>query len=564
MCSHNQPVIPQLPRRNGERGSALVLVILIVLAVGAMAITILMMSHTDHLVSANERDSERALFASRSGLSYAFNSFRNGTLIPTTGGTAFDSFATSVAAPLNGAEFTGAVYDISTSSGKLYRIESNGRFNKGMRTTELVFQIVPEAFKYGYMAFNEAVLHNHSGLAGPTFQIESTIFSNGTVKVPQNITLDGSIVAGSTVTIETGATIEQDVFANALNHSGTILGKVKTVTAVSLLDPGASTYDRIDAQGSKYDWHNLASTPGTVIGGGTIVGGQSSYAVQDGDQFDYSIFRRDGRLILNPSINVVKYIPPPMIDYQAMKAEADKNDATYFTSMADAMNYLASQKVTETINGKTVTTIRVGTSAVPEFLYVDDDFLLSLCPTVATPAPAGCPSPDTPGSGILNADGFYLEGGIYVSGNFRFNGPSYDGTLYPAPPDYYSLRINALPHCFPVIVAYPEPATGSIAGWTPGDTPVMTGGQSDLEIKSDVAPHESFVYLEGLTYSEGQTHIHHTESVDELVRFIGAELGYKVHNCDWFQFTYDPDVRCTKFLVAGEGVPEAVSFRELR
>ena len=87
---------------------------------------------------------------------------------------------------------------------------------------------------------------------------------------------------------------------------------------------------------------------------------------------------------------------------------------------------------------------------------------------------------------------------------------------------------------------------------------------SDLEIKSEVTPHEGFVRLLGLTYSEGGTHIHHTKHVDELVQFVGAELGYKVHNCDWFQFTYDPDVHCTKFLVAGEGTPEAVSLREIR
>jgi hypothetical protein len=469
-----------------------------------------------------------------------------------------------VAAPLKGAEFTGTIYDISTSAGKVYRVESTGRFNKGMRTTELVFQIIPEAFKYGYMAFNEATLHNHTGLSGPTFQIDSTIFSNGNVLVPQDITLNGSIVAGGAVIVETGAIIERDVFAHSLDHSGTIQGRAKMITAVSLLDPAASTYDRIDVLGSKYDWYNSASTPGLVTGGGTITGGQSSYTIQDGDEFDYSIFRRDGRLVLNPDINVVKYVPPPMIDYQAMKAEADKDDATYFTSMTDAMNYLASKKVTETISGKTVTTIRVGTPADPEFIYVDDDFLLTLCPTVATPAPLLCPAADTPAAGILNADGFDLEGGIYVSGNFTFNGPSYDSTLYPAPPDYYSLRINALDHCFPVIVTYPEPSSGTIASWTPSDTPVMTGSQSNLEIKSDVSPHEGFVSLAGLTYSEGNTHIHHTESVDELVTFVGAELGYKVHNCDWFQFSYDPNVRCTQFLVAGEGVPEAVSFREVR
>jgi hypothetical protein len=29
-------------------------------------------------------------------------------------------------------------------------------------------------------------------------------------------------------------------------------------------------------------------------------------------------------------------------------------------------------------------------------------------------------------------------------------------------------------------------------------------------------------------------------------------------------FTYDPNVRCTKFLLSAAGTPEVVSYRELR
>jgi len=43
-----------------------------------------------------------------------------------------------------------------------------------------------------------------------------------------------------------------------------------------------------------------------------------------------------------------------------MKAEADLNDPTYFTTSLDAMNYLRTKLVSETINGKTVKTIKVG------------------------------------------------------------------------------------------------------------------------------------------------------------------------------------------------------------
>jgi len=555
----------------GTHGSVLVIVILVLLAVSALATTMIFVSQGDQLMAAHERDSERAYFASRSGLSYAFQQYQAGAITPTTTGAAFDSFGAGVTEPLKGAEFTGVIYDASGSTGKLFRIESNGRYDKASRKTELVFQIVPEAFKYGYVAFNGAVLHNHSGLAGPLFKIESTIFSNGSVLVPENITLDGSIVAGGMVQVDIGSTVNGDIFANSLVHSGTINGQVKLVTAVSELSPGAAIFDRLDILGGKYEWYNGASMPGSVIGGGSITGSQGSYTIQNGDEFRSSIFRRNGSLLSNPDVNVVKFVSPPKLDYKEMKAEADLSDATYFTSMSSAMAYLATQRVNEVINGQSVTTIRVGAVGSPEFIYVAGDFLLTLCPTVPVAVPPACPDPGVPSlyvddlaSGILIADGFDLEGGIYASGNFEFHGPEYDPTYYPAPPDYYSLRINALDYCLPAIVTYPQPTTGTVASWTPNDTPVMTGGVSDLDIRSEVTPHEGFVSLSGVTYSEGETHVHHTESADELVTFNGAELGYEIHNCDWFQFTYDPMVLCTQFLVAGEGTTEVVSYRELR
>jgi hypothetical protein len=46
----------------------------------------------------------------------------------------------------------------------------------------------------------------------------------------------------------------------------------------------------------------------------------------------------------------------------------------------------------------------------------------------------------------------------------------------------------------------------------------------------------------------------------------GAQLAYLVHNCDYFRFTYDPAVGCTRFLEAdqGRGAASVVSYRELR
>ena len=95
------------------------------------------------------------------------------------------------------------------------------------------------------------------------------------------------------------------------------------------------------------------------------------------------------------------------------------------------------------------------------------------------------------------------------------------------------------------------------------DTPVMDGGGSKLSIKSS-GDREGFVFINGLTYSQKETHIHHTKSSLELVRFNGAELSWKVHNCDYFQFSYDPAVKCTRFLVSGQGEPRLVSYREIR
>ncbi len=539
--------------RSAERGAAIVMTILVLLAVSALATAMIIMSQGDHLVSANERDAEQALFAAKSGLSYAFKLFSDGTLVPTVGGAAFDSFDTAVTAALKGGEFTGTIFDESVTQGQLYRIVSTGTVNNSTRTTELVFQLIPEAFKYGYMGFNEATLHNHSGLAGPSFKIESTIFSNGEVKVPKDLTLDGAIVSTGAVTIESGSTVRRDVFANSLDNDGTVNGKVTLLTAVESLPSSATSWDRLDAYGSKYDWFDGNSSPGSVSGGGTIVGATSSYTIADGDEFNFTIFRNDGGLLPDPDLNVTKYIDPPMLDYPAMKREADKDDATYFTSMAAAAQYFGTKKVTEVIDGKTMVTVRVGTTAAPEYIYVDDDFALTLDPDAGG---------DNYSNGLLKAHGFHLEGGIYSTGTFEVFEPTFDPAVYPAPPLYYAFSINGLDHCYPAVIAYEEPSSGTFASWTPADTPPVGGG-SKIGMKSG-SPHGGFVFINGLTLSQADTHLHHTKSSLELIRFNGAELAYKIHNCDYFHFTYDPDVRCTRFLVADAGTPEIVSYREVR
>jgi hypothetical protein len=529
------------------------MVILLALIATAIGGTMLIMSNSDHMISANERDAERALFASRAGLNYAFYLYREGLIAPTGGGTSFDSFSASVGNPLDGADFTGQIYDLSTilSRGQLYRIESTGVYNKASRTTELIFQIIPDVFKYGYMAFSEATLHNHSGLAGPSFKIQSTILSNGNVGIPDSITIDGAIVSSGEVEVGSGSTVTKDIFANAVKNGGTVQGKVRLLTAVDELPSAALSWDRVDARGTKYDWFNGNNSPGSLSGNAPL-GGTSSYTIQNGDEFKANLFTRNGTLMSDPDVNVTKYVAPPVVDYLGMKAEADRNDPTYFASTTEAVAYMITKKVTETIGGKTVTTVRIGTPDKPEFLYIDGDLKLTLDPTGS----------DSPGSAEIQADGLYIEGGIYVTGSFDFDGPDYIAAVppYPMPPDYYMLSINALPYCYPALLAYEEPSVGTIDDFDPADTPAVGGG-SAIDMKGGS---EGPSFFNGVVFAQGDIHLHHTSDPRELIRFNGAELASKLHNCDFFWFSYDPAIRCTRFFFTDAGTPEVISFREIR
>ncbi len=533
-----------------QEGSAFLIVVLLTLVVAALGTPMLVMSNTAHQIAANERDAERALFAAKAGVNYGFYLYDQGTLIPTTAGAAFDSYASGIATPLSGESFTGTISDLSATAGRgsLYKILANGTYGKSTRQIEVIYEVNPESAKYGYLAFSEAILHNHSTLSGPSFKIESTIFSNGTVAVPAGLTIAGSIIALDQVSVDGGSVINGNIFANSVSNAGTINGNVKTVAAVNELPSTATIYDRVDAAGTKYAWFAGKSTAGATSNSGTITGSTTSSNVANGDVFNYSIFRRDGSLTANPDVNVAEYIDPPQLDYKAMKAEADKNDPTYFTTSAAAYNYLRTKIVTETITGKTVKTIKVGTTTNPEFLYIIGGFDLAL---------TGGSGSNT-GSSVA-ADGLNLQGGIYTSGDASIDGPLFNAALHPSPPDWYQVRINALPYCFPALIAYAQPSIGTIATWTPANTPVMGGGGS-INMSSGTG----FFFFSGLTLSQADTHLHHTSNATELIRFIGAELAYKIHNCDYMWFTYDPNVRCTRFLANGNGTSGVVSYREIR
>ena len=546
----------------GESGAGLIMAILLSLLLTAIGTTMIISANTEQLIAGNERDAERALFASKAGLAYGFQLYADSAVIPTTPGAAFTSG--TVSTPLDGASFSGTITDLSSVmlSGALYKILSTGVYNQARRTTELVFQQVPDASKYGYMAFSAVTLHNHSGLSGPWFKIKSTIYSNGSVSVPPSLTIDGSIVAATNVTTSAGSTITGSVFANSVTNAGTIKGIARTLTAVTAEPSTFATPNRVDAYGNKYIWFSGLSTPGAISGTAALLG-NSTHTIATGEVFNYSIFNKDGTLNLTPDLNVIASVAPPMLDYVGMHDEAHTNaparggDDTFFTTPAALYTYLSSKKVTETVGGKTVTTIKVGTAAIPQFIYVEGAVAITLNPT------AGSDS-----GGTFKAHGLQIEGGIYASNGITLNGATqaeFTSTVGGYPTGYNTISINGLPYCLPAVIAYPEPATGYNPAWKPTDTPVISSiakGTGDFSMSSKSA--EGFALLNGLTYSGGQTHLHHTQSAQELITFNGAELGSVLHNCDFMAFTYIPDVRCTRFLISNGGTPQIVSYREIR
>jgi hypothetical protein len=399
------------------------------------------------------------------------------------------------------------------------------------------------------MAFDAVTIHHHAKGTTP-FDVQSTIFSDNTVSIDDNMNINGSIVASGAVTLGSGDTVQGDVFGYTVGNSGTINGKVGFVCSVNKTSGAPSVTDN---QGIKYLWYSGRSNPGTKAGG-TVLGGTTRYVVKNGDVFNSDIFAPDGTLIINPPLNVINFIAPPKIDYYAMKVEADKNDPTFFVTPTDAATYLGTKKVTEVVGGKTLVTIKVGTTTLPEYIYVRGSLAITLNPAAKA---------DTYGSSaVLKANGLHIEGGIYVSGGFDFNGPGFTNPN-TNPVGYNELEINGLPYCFPALIDYPEPGTGTITGWVPSDTPAIGKG-GGFTMSSKNGDYEGTDLLNGLVYSAGEIHIHHTQSDKELVTFRGAQLAYKIHNCDYFNFVYDPAVGCTKFLGLGGGTAKILSFRELR
>ena len=70
--------------------------------------------------------------------------------------------------------------------------------------------------------------------------------------------------------------------------------------------------------------------------------------------------------------------------------------------------------------------------------------------------------------------------------------------------------------------------------------------------------------LNGVVYAQGESNMEHDGGPRELITLNGAQLAWDVHDNDYFDLTYDPDVRCTRFLVADRTSPVVVSYREIR
>ena len=71
----------------------MIVAMFVALVVTGLCTTMLLTSNANHLISANERDHDRALFASKSGLNYAYHLLATQQVEPSPTGTADDQWA---------------------------------------------------------------------------------------------------------------------------------------------------------------------------------------------------------------------------------------------------------------------------------------------------------------------------------------------------------------------------------------------------------------------------------------------------------------------------------------
>jgi len=187
--------------RSAERGSALIVAMFVALVVTGLCTTMLLTSNANHLISANERDHDRALFASKAGLNYGYHMLATQQLDPSAEGAAFDSFEQEISGPLEGGSFVGQIFDDGNG---LLRLVSTGIYRRASRTTELVLKTNSSSLQHGFVGFDTVELHIHSPFAHDGFQIDATIFSNNGVEVHAGIHLKGSVVTSGTLQIYDG------------------------------------------------------------------------------------------------------------------------------------------------------------------------------------------------------------------------------------------------------------------------------------------------------------------------------------------------------------------------
>ncbi|MEM7245316.1 MAG: PilX N-terminal domain-containing pilus assembly protein [Acidobacteriota bacterium] len=624
-----------LIRRREEQGSALVLVLLFSLVVTAIGMTLLVESNTEHRISANERDSERARFAAHAGFAWAYERATNELLDATVGGTDFTSAEggpddvaadmTHVLEALGDSSFEGTLFDTSDVVEGLtsFRIEVLGRHGRAQRRLTMDYQILPEQIPYGVTGFGGFSFFSRALSGGASInsggyqpRVDSSVYGSQGIRADVGWNISGHLVGGRNATLGAhfagpapmgtspmsvgsslsyGADRPSQVYVSSLNaaspaHDVTIWGDVRFRRTVEA-DDSAGTPITNPEDGITYYTRDLASGPPTDSGIPSIyvVEGEQDDVVipEDADAppvpaFVTDLFGRDGRPLVDPSLNVIVIPEPPLLQYAGMfelargwEPDIDEDarlnpggNGLFFNTGPDFLAWLANQDPLSPIGSGDYRVMQVGTLDAPAFIYIAGDLDLELTGSLDA---MGTPDQEpAPTAADMTLDRFLLYGGMYVAGNVTLTGPEYVSPAQPQP----QIEIVSLPFCLPALVAHREPATlpaGGRGDLKAADTPDDVG-VTGVSILANVTPTtppvgqptEGRISIEGLVFASNNLSALRWWDPEEEAQFRGLVMANRVSFGNHVQFAYDPEVICTRFLVGDDTAPAITGFTEER